>query len=77
MPLFKCEKCGCVENTALSNYWTRDFTTDDPVIGQPSPMKNPALCSECDPQIGRWHGEFPRRQWTEADAKVSGMPQEA
>ena len=21
MPLFVCEKCGCVENTALGNYW--------------------------------------------------------
>ena len=46
MPLFKCEKCGCVENTATSNYWTADLE------GQPK------LCSECDPEIGKWHGQF-------------------
>jgi len=31
MPLFKCEKCGCLENTALSSYW----------------YKEKKLCSEC------------------------------
>ena len=32
MPLFECTKCGCVENTATGDYWTRP---DAP------------LCSEC------------------------------
>ena len=32
MSLFQCEKCGCVENTATSNFW----------------MGNKCLCSECD-----------------------------
>jgi hypothetical protein len=49
MPLFECSRCHCVENTALSNYWT-DVHLE----------KKPALCSECDPQIGKWHGAFPR-----------------
>ena len=31
MPLFKCEECGCVENTAVGCYWGRDRK----------------LCSEC------------------------------
>jgi len=31
-PLFICQKCGCVENTALSDYWSN--------------MEKP-LCSEC------------------------------
>ena len=31
MPLFKCSKCGCIENTALGKYWG----TDKPI------------CSEC------------------------------
>lgn len=48
MPLFRCNQCGCVENTALSNYW-------------PTPDKRHALCSACDPAIGKWHGQFPQR----------------
>jgi len=32
MPLFRCTKCGCVENTALGHYW---MTPDKPE------------CSEC------------------------------
>jgi hypothetical protein len=51
--LFACEKCDAVENTALSNYWTRNL--DDP-----KGPKKPALCSECDPAIGTWHGRFPK-----------------
>lgn len=47
MPLFKCEQCGCVENTAMCGYWWRD--------------DKPALCSECDPEFGEWHGEFEKR----------------
>jgi hypothetical protein len=73
MPLFKCEQCGCVENTALSNYWTRNLVfTDNHVTA--TPPTNPALCSACDPKIGAWHGEFPQRPWTDEDAKHSGMP---
>ena len=47
MSLFKCEKCGCVENTALSTYW----------------FSEKKLCSECDPRIGKWHGRFKKRKW--------------
>ena len=32
MPLFKCTKCGCVENTALGYYWSNPKA---------------AQCSEC------------------------------
>lgn len=48
MPIFKCSKCGMMENTAPSHYWTRE-------------SGSPALCTECDPEIGRWHGFFERR----------------
>lgn len=48
MSLFKCSSCGCVENTAVSHYATR-------------PEGSPALCSECDPTIGKWHGRFEKR----------------
>lgn len=57
MPLFMCERCGTVENTALSNYWTRDR---DEAFNRITPAP-PALCSACDPEIGHWHGEFERR----------------
>jgi len=50
MGAFVCDKCGCLENTALSNYWTRE-------------EGSPALCSACDPEIGKWHGAFLRRKW--------------
>ena len=49
MPVFKCSKCGHVDNTALASYWWR--VTHD---------KLPPLCSLCDPEIGKWHGAFER-----------------
>ena len=53
MPIFECSKCDCIENTALSNYWMRKkFGVEFEGVG------NEPLCSECDPQIGKWHGEF-------------------
>lgn len=56
MPIFLCSKCGVIENTALSNYWTRDWDVE---ATQPVP---PPLCSQCDPAIGKWHGAFERQQ---------------
>jgi hypothetical protein len=45
MPLFKCTKCGTVENTALSACsWVY------------SCEGKPVLCSECC--SGKWHGMF-------------------
>lgn len=49
MPLFRCSKCGCIENTALSYRWMGGW------------MGEESLCSECDPEIGKWHGEFPKK----------------
>jgi hypothetical protein len=54
MSLFKCEKCGCIENTALCRYWFRE-------------KGSPALCSECDPKIGKWHGLFKKRKAKKED----------
>lgn len=48
MAMFKCEECGCAENTAMSNYW----------IAKGEGTKK--LCSECDPLTGAWHGRFPK-----------------
>ena len=48
MSIFRCTKCGCIENTATSHYWSK------------WPRSTAPLCSECDPEIGRWHGRFPK-----------------
>jgi hypothetical protein len=48
MSIFRCDQCGCIENTATSRYWLR-------------PKGTLPLCSACDPEIGRWHGRFPQQ----------------
>ena len=52
MPLFVCEKCKNIENTALSRYWSKKYCTN-----------NTALCSECD--SGEWHGKFQKEKFDE------------
>ena len=53
MSIFKCEKCGCIENTALCRYNFRE-------------KGSPALCSECDPKGSmKWHGCFPKKPFIE------------
>lgn len=47
MPLFRCDKCGCVENTALSNTWINIAKNKD------------VLCSECS--TGKWRGRFQKK----------------
>lgn len=49
MSTFVCEKCRCIENTALSHFWLRG--------------DGPGLCSECDPEVGRWHECFPKTEY--------------
>ena len=49
MSLFVCQKCAVVENTALSHFWLRGT--------------GKALCSQCDPDIGKWHACFPRQSY--------------
>lgn len=53
MPLFRCAKCGCVENTALSCLTMKMRRGEED-----------KLCSECNPMIGKWHGEFPKEPAT-------------
>jgi hypothetical protein len=48
MSFFQCEKCGCVEDTALCHYWSARV------------RQTSTLCSACDPNIGKWHQQFPR-----------------
>ena len=54
MSLFQCSECGCVEDTFLCHYWSARVRQTN------------AMCSACDPTVGKWHGEFPResaRNW--------------
>jgi len=54
MPLFVCDKCKAIENTALGSYWYSKHKGED------------ALCSECMPyrkitkEGGKWHNKFPK-----------------
>jgi hypothetical protein len=75
MPLYKCEKCGCVENTALGLYWMRSHpeSYDWSEVGEE--FKGKALCSECAPKryingeptkYGKWHGRFPKEPFDES-----------
>ena len=45
MSIFQCQECGCIENTASSNF----------------NITYAKLCSACDPKIGKWHNIFSRR----------------
>lgn len=65
MPLFRCDNCGCVENTAVSNYATRNMADI-----WPAEYVGKSLCSECGPptykdgtssEYGKWHGRFEKR----------------
>src|SRR4030088_2508135 len=47
-PLCSCRKCECIEDTALCHYWSARL------------RQTSAVCSACDPTIGKWHGEFPK-----------------
>jgi hypothetical protein len=58
--LFICSKCGCVENTALGNFWKRHC------------YGHPVLCSECS--TGVWHGQFKKRKATEQEIALSKNP---
>lgn len=51
--MFVCETCGCVDRASATNFYTRK-------------TGEPAQCSACDPDIARWHGFFPRRQYDPA-----------
>lgn len=55
MPLFSCERCKNIDNTALTLYWMN--------------MKHP-LCSSCDPKINKWHGAFPKEKFDDKKWKI-------
>jgi len=64
MPIFVCEKCGAIENTALGHFWGKaHFRFKD------ANLNGKALCSRCVPiqfisgaktgYNGEWHNKFP------------------
>ena len=86
MSLFVCAKCGCVDNTATSNYWmlTNEYIVDKfDYAKELQPYKGMGLCSECgrlttspdgrDVVVsGKWHGKFPKKKATEEQMKKVG-----
>lgn len=67
MPLYVCDECDTIENTACGFFWSKDC--DD----TPATVKGRALCSACGPthwndgsrtKYGQWHGRFERRKAT-------------
>ena len=49
MSTYICEKCGTIDNTALSGYWGNLMN------------KEQKMCSECN--TGKWRGRFPKQSW--------------
>ena len=55
MPLFICDCCGAVDNTACGgNYWHGRYFAEGKGI---NPEHSPALCCKC--YTGKWHDHFP------------------
>ena len=77
MPLFVCDECHAIENTACGHYATRGcgFLKD-------KEADKKALCSECTPQEfsdgsrdyrkGKWHGRFEKQTATAELIKEMG-----
>lgn len=70
MPLFVCENCQTVDNTALGFYWPRPYTKWDKEFKN---LNGKALCSCCIPNKfsdgsinenynGEWHNKFPKQK---------------
>lgn len=85
MSLFICAKCGCVENTATSDYWAVvhnlfPIEYDESLKG----YEGKPLCSECGRIVfdedgnnarmvpGKWHGRFPKNPATEDERLHAG-----
>jgi len=67
MPLFVCDECNSVDNTATGFYWAKGLVkfAEDRKNGK-------ALCAACTPthfedgtptHLGEWHGLFERKEW--------------
>lgn len=72
MSLFVCDECGCVENTALAGfrgYHGRNIPLSERELEEEPELANTELgdgkarCSECNPEVGRWHGHWPKESY--------------
>lgn len=86
MSIFVCSKCGCVDNTATSSYWSIVHNTFPEAEWDESikAYKGKPLCSECCKVIfdetgnnpryvpGKWHGKFPKKPITEEQKRRIG-----
>ena len=71
MPLFQCECCGCIENTATANQGFKGRLFEQPYDWSYAPeRKGKKLCSACGPgfyrdgkptRFGVWHNQFKRQ----------------
>lgn len=61
MPLFECSQCHVVDNTALTEFWWNVMREG-----------HAPLCSQCDPEIGKWLGSFPRTNVEEYKRQFGG-----
>ena len=71
MPIFICDKCGVIENTACCSYWTLAMEQLEWSEELKDYKGKKHLCSECaDIEYyrdgrsvvvpGKWHGTFPK-----------------
>lgn len=68
MPLFVCDKCKAIENTALGHYWWSPSW--EPAFKDET-LRGKKLCSECMPaeyadgspceRGGKWHNQFEKK----------------
>lgn len=85
MSLFICPRCGCIENTATSDYWSVSANIfhiewDESL----KEFEGKPLCSECGLIVfdetgnnsrmvpGKWHNRFERKQATEEQKQKAG-----
>lgn len=82
MSVFVCAKCGCVDNTATSDYWALRYHSEEYIWDKSLiPYKGKPLCSECARVYysddkdeayvvpGKWHGKFPKEMATEEEKR--------
>ena len=74
MPLFICNKCGCIDNTAMDNtYWLIQMYEPEEKLYSDEWYNTHPVCTECnnltssDGSVigtGKWHGKFEKKHWT-------------
>lgn len=64
MGLFVCQKCKCVENTALGHWWSKSRPEMYKWTDDNEAFKGNGLCSECMPnEFSDGSGKFREKKW--------------